>query len=219
MSKVELPPSVLDCLKNEMQIKMDYFFDKYNNFDDGFKVEANEIMSKLLKDTKTLTTFDSSYHVYQHTDSEKCQFIQSMSECFECLNKHTGIELKKIIFSHGSRGGNAWFPVVEILYPLADYSNQPEELVLYRGCFISEFNSEQYWQSWTFDFDTAKAFAFTHFSNINEQERVVIKARVKNTDIVWIRTGESEVVLSLSFKPLSIEVEMDYNKYCKSKNP
>lgn len=221
MSGIKLSPDVLDCLENEMQIKMDHFFDKYNSFDDSFKSTANNLLSNMLTDSKKEGSFDGDTHYYEEGSDEENEFMQVMFDCFNVFNKHKGLELHQELYAHPSRGGDDWFPIAIIASCVQDYSDQPLEWILYRGCSLESFESGSYTdrQSWTFDFDTAKAFAFTHFSNISEQERVVIKAMVKNTDIVWIRAGESEVVLSLSFKPLSAEVEMDYDKYCKSKNP
>lgn len=220
MSQVNLPKEVRDCLENEMQIKMDHFFDKYNSFDDDFKSTANNLLSNMLTDSTKEGSFDGDTHYYEESSDDENEFMQAMFDCFNVFSKHKGLEIHREIYAHPSRGGGDWFPIVIIASCVQDYSGQPLQQVLYRGCSLESFENESYTdrQSWTFDFDTAKAFAFTNFSNISGQERVVIKAIVKNTDIVWIRAGESEVVLSLGFKPLSSKVEMDYDKYCKSKN-
>ncbi len=218
MIKVKLPPSVLSCLKNEMQIEMEHFYSEYDNFEDSFKVTANDMMLEMLKNAKSSNEFNCKYHDYLEASLEQNQFIQSMSECFGALSKYTGTELIVELFSHGSRGGGDWFPIVVITDPIDDYSHHPSQLTLYRGCDIEEFHTNRYWQSWTTKLDTAKCFAFTHFHNLNLSNRVIVKAQVKSSDIVLMRTGENEVALKLGFVPISHEIVMDYDDFEKSKS-
>lgn len=218
MIKVELTPSVRDCLKSEMQIEMEHFYSAYDNFEDDFKVKANDMMLEMLKNAKSSNEFNCKYHYYLEASLEQNQFIQSMSECFEALSKYTGTELIVELFTHGSRGGRDWFPIVVITDPITDYSDQPSHITLYRGCDIEEFYTKRYWQSWTTELDTAKCFAFTHFHNLNSSNRVIVKAEVKSSDIVLMRAGENEVALKLGFVPITHEIVMYYDDFEKSKS-
>lgn len=218
MIKVELPPSVLDCLKNEMQIEMKHFYSTYDNFEDNFKVKANNMMLEMFNYANSSDKFNCKYHDYLEGSLDQIQFIQSMSECFEALSKYSDKELIVELFSHGSRGAGDWFPIVVITDPIDDYSHHPSQLTLYRGCDIEEFYTNRYWQSWTIELDTAKCFAFTHFHNLNLSNRVIVKAQVKSSDIVLMRTGEDEVALKLGFVPISHEIVMNYDDFEKSKS-
>ena len=140
--------------------------------------------------------------------------MQVMFDCFSQFNTKKGLELHKAIYEHTNRGGENWFPIVEITSPVADYSTQPEVLTLFRGCSLNEFESKGYRQSWSSVFDVAKAFAYTHYV-IPKENRVVIKATVKNSDVAWMRNGESEVVLLPDFTLLSSTIELTYNQYCQ----
>jgi hypothetical protein len=218
MNMITLPDTIHACLQNEMQIKMRHFYSTYNSFEDDFKVKANGMMLEMFSYANSPNGFNCKYHNYLDGSLEQNQFIQSMSECFEALNKYADKELIIELFTHGSRGGKNWFPIVVITEPIDDYSNQPSQLFLYRGCDIEEFNTNRYWQSWTTELDTAKCFAFTHFNNQDLSNRVIVKAQVKSSDIVLMRASENEVVLRLDFAPISHEIVMNYNDFQKGKS-
>lgn len=216
MNMITLPHALHSCLQSEMQIEMRHFYSAYDSFEDDFKVKANDMMLEMFNYANSSNGFNFKYHDYLEGSLEQNQFIQSMSECFEALNKYTDKELIVELFSHGSRGGGNWFPVVVITDPIDDYSNQPSQLFLYRGCDIEEFNINRYWQSWTTELDTAKCFAFTHPDNQDLSNRVIVKAQVESSDIVLMRAGENEVALRLGFVPISHKVVMNYNDFEKS---
>ena len=213
MNKVELPPSVLNCLKNEMQIEMDHFFDKYNSFDDSFKSMANNLLLNMLTDSKKEGSFDGDTHYYEEGSDEENEFMQVMFDCFNVSNKYKGLELHQELYAHPSRGGDAWFPIVIISSPIDSYPEQPAKLTVYRGCSLKSFEDKSYRdrQSWTTDFDTAKAFAFNHYG-FDKEDRVVINTTVSDSDIFWMRAGEREVVLNPRFTPLSDVIKLDYEQ-------
>ena len=90
---------------------------------------------------------------------------------------------------------------------------------MYRGCYLDEYNSKDFRQPWTSDLDTAKRFAFI-YGDFDKSNRVVVKAKVKNTDIAWIVeiTTEHEIVLLPDFSPIENDIELSYIQYCESKN-
>jgi len=221
MSKVELPPAVLDCLKNEMQIKMEHFFKKYNSFDDSFKATANRLLIDMLRVSKESSSFNEDVSFYEDGTDEQNEFMDAMFECFKLFNElqSSKIDLPKRIYKHHSRSEGYWFPVVVISKPLASYLNEPSEVILYRGCYLNEYSSKDYRQSWTSDLDTAKRSAFI-YGDFDKSNRVVVKAKVKNTDIAWIVeiTTEHEIVLLPGFSPIEDDIELSYIQYCESKN-
>lgn len=213
MSKVELPLAVLDCLKNDMQIEMEHFFEKYESLDDSFKIRANTLLSNMLIDSKKSGLLDPKIHYHQDGGAEQNEFMDAMFSCFEQLNILGRLEAYKGIYKHVNRGENDWFPVVVISSLVNDYCEQPAELTVYRGCSLKSFESESYRnrQSWTTDFDTAKAFAFNHYG-FDKEDRVVIKTTISNSDVFWMRAGEREVVLNPRFTPLSDVIKLDYEQ-------
>ena len=213
MVKVELPQPVLDCLKNEMQIEMEHFFEKYDSFDDGFKRRANKLLFNMLMDSKKSVPLDPEIHYRQDGSDEQNEFMDAMFSCFQQLNISKSTEVYKAIYKHVNRGENEWFPIVVISSPVDDYSEQPAEMTVYRGCSLKSFEDKSYRnrQSWTTDFDTAKAFAFNHYG-FDKEDRVVIKTTISNSDIFWIRAGEREVVLNPRFTPLSDVIKLDYEQ-------
>ncbi|WP_372862204.1 hypothetical protein [Psychrobacter sp.] len=221
MSKVELPPSVLDCLKNEMQIEMEHFFNKYDSFDDSFKATANRLLVDMLRVSKESSSFNEDVSFYEDGTHEQNKFMDAMFDCFKLFNElqSSKIDLLKRMYKHHSRSEGYWFPVVVISKPLASYLNEPSEFILYRGCYLDEYNSKDFRQPWTSDLDTAKRFAFI-YGDFDKSNRVVVKAKVKNTDIAWIVeiTTEHEIVLLPDFSPIENDIELSYIQYCESKN-
>ncbi|PHR54875.1 MAG: hypothetical protein COA47_14745 [Robiginitomaculum sp.] len=216
MKNIEPPQEILDCLNNEMNVKIAHFLTKYHSFDHRFKSTINDLLSRMLIDSLKLTKLDGEVHYYNKGNAEQNDFMQAMFDCFRSFNSCKGLELHKELYEHINRGGESWFPIVEIASAVDDYSNQSPIITVFRGCFFKEFESNNYRQSWTSEFEVAKAFAFTHY-NIDNENRVVIKVTVNNSDIAWMRSGESEVVLLPSFTPLSSMIELNYNQYCQSR--
>lgn len=210
---VTFPPSVLNCLKNEMQIEMEHFFKKYESFDNSFKITANRLLSNMLMVSKVSSSFSKDVDFYEDGTNEQNEFMDAMFSCFEQLNMLGRLEAYKGIYEHVNRGENDWFPIVVISSPVDDYSEQPAELTVYRGCSLKSFDDNSYRdrQSWTTDFDTAKEFAFNHYG-FDKEDRVVITTTISNSDIFWMRAGEREVVLNPRFTPLSDVIKLDYEQ-------
>lgn len=212
-NEIILSKEVNNCLENDMKINMDHFLSKYNSFDNKFKIQANKMLSELLLASKNESKFKKDAFFYENGDSDQNEFLDAMYQCFKLLSSMNKDEVYKGIYEHVNRGGENWFPVVVISKPEKDYSDLPAELTVYRGCSLESFKSGSYRdrQSWTTDFDTAKAFAFTHYDSY-EKDRVVIKTTVSKADIFWMRAAESEVVLNPNFKPLSEVIKLDYEQ-------
>ena len=196
-----------------MQIEMEHFFKKYESFDNSFKITANRLLSNMLMVSKVSSSFSKDVDFYEDGTHEQNEFMDAMFSCFEQLNMLGRLEAYKGIYEHVNRGENDWFPIVVISSPVDDYSEQPAELTVYRGCSLKSFEDNSYRdrQSWTTDFDTAKEFAFNHYG-FDKEDRVVITTTISNSDIFWIRAGEREVVLNPRFTPLSDVIKLDYEQ-------
>jgi hypothetical protein len=216
MSRLEPLHEVLDCLSNEMNINIEHFLTKYHSFDNSFKQQANRLLLNMLLDSKEIAKLYGDVHYYEKGDFEQNNFMQAMFDCFKELNTKKGLELHKAIYEHTNRGGENWFPIVEICSPVEDYSHQPNVITVFRGCSLEEFENNNFRQSWSSRREVAQAFAFSHF-NIDNKNRAVIRITVKNSDIAWVRNEESEIVLLPNFTPLSSIIELDYKQYCQLK--
>lgn len=196
-----------------MQIEMEHFFKKYESFDNSFKITANRLLSNMLMVSKVSSSFSKDVDFYEDGTNEQNEFMDAMFSCFEQLNMLGRQEAYKGIYEHVNRGENDWFPIVVISSPVDDYSEQPAELTVYRGCSLKSFDDNSYRdrQSWTTDFDTAKEFAFNHYG-FDKEDRVVITTTISNSDIFWMRAGEREVVLNPRFTPLSDVIKLDYEQ-------
>lgn len=196
-----------------MQIEMEHFFKKYESFDNSFKITANRLLSNMLMVSKVSSSFSKDVDFYEDGTHEQNEFMDAMFSCFEQLNMLGRLEAYKGIYEHVNRGENDWFPIVVISSPVDDYSEQPAELTVYRGCSLKSFDDNSYRdrQSWTTDFDTAKEFAFNHYG-FDKEDRVVITTTISNSDIFWMRAGEREVVLNPRFTPLSDVIKLDYEQ-------
>lgn len=94
-----------------------------------------------------------------------------------------------------------WFPKItltEILTP-NDIGDLEDEVVIYRGCNVSEHESGKYGQAWSTSEEVANSFAFKLYQNapwFNAQDRVVIKAVIPKVAILYsLQIKEYEVVV------------------------
>lgn len=212
MNSTTLPPAVHDCLQKDMQVDMDHFYIKYDSFDNSFKEIANKLLLSYLNASNQPSPFNDIAVFYEDGDDEQNEFLQAMFDCFKCYQTLEGIELIKDLYSHVNRGGNAWFPVVILHKPFEDYSKTlPNNITIYRGCDKIEYETDTIHQSWTTDFDTAKRYAYEYFHGIDKSKRIVLKANVFPTQIVWLRTIDNEVVLKPNSELSDLELLERYN--------
>ena len=96
-----------------------------------------------------------------------------------------------------------WHPKIkltEVLEP-NDIESLSQDLTLYRGCDISEFESKTFGQAWTTSLASAKEFAYVHYRSqdwFDEKNRVVLKAIYsKNYVLFSDQSREYEVVVDV----------------------
>ncbi len=81
---------------------------------------------------------------------------------------------------HTSRSANNWLPVVITDQKINECELGGDDITLYRGCDIEEFDTLDFKQrqSWAKDLSVVKAFAFNHPSgNTSLEKRVVIERK------------------------------------------
>lgn len=210
------------CLEKEMKISLAHFYSKYFSF-------SNEIQN--LIDNKLLEMLEVSHSIkdgntsekdfnklfYQDGDHLTNDFLQVLFDCFREWQTSEGVELQKNLYIHQNRSTDNWFPLVIIDKQINQCGTMNDFISVFRGCSKDEFDTNvfQQRQSWTTNFNVAKLFAFSHPpQSTNLKNRIVIKALVKNCDILWdIGLAESEIVLRLDFTPKSESIVMTYNDY------
>lgn len=97
-----------------------------------------------------------------------------------------------------------WHPKIvltEVLTP-NDIDTLDENIKLYRGCDISEYNTEVYGQAWTTSQQMAEMFAFTHYQGqkwFNTGSRIVIETTYSREHVLFSdQSIEFEVVIDVS---------------------
>lgn len=106
-----------------------------------------------------------------------------------------------------------WWPkiVLDRVIDPNDIDTLDDEVIIYRGCDISEYNNGVFGQSWSTNEDLARVFAYKHYSSqewYDESDRVVLWAIYDKTDILYSNQteyGEFEVVVKNGF-PKGVEV-------------
>ncbi len=96
-----------------------------------------------------------------------------------------------------------WHPRVvltEVLIP-NDIGTLDSEVLLYRGCDISEYHTGDFKQSWTTSLDVAKLFAFQHYQGqewFDPKKRIVIQTKYCRDDVLFSdQSIEFEVVVDI----------------------
>ena len=97
-----------------------------------------------------------------------------------------------------------WYPKIVITKNIGsrnDIDNLDEEVIIYRGSSLDEFNSKIFSQAWTLDKNIAYQFAFVHYvgqPNYLNTARVIIKAKINRNDIYFYDKTlvEKEVVVN-----------------------
>lgn len=138
--------------------------------------------NKLKEDSSDSRIFDEIYHAFR---------------TFK-LNGLLGLYL--------ARSGEVWYPKIIIDKNLGsrdDIENLEEEIIVYRGTSLDEFNSGKFSQSWTLSEEVASDFAFKHYrqqpSFVNTM-RVVVEANLNKKDIYFYNKAldEQEVIINSS---------------------
>ena len=218
-----MSPEIVNCLVNEMKISWDHFEKKHFSFSTQVKSLIDSKLLKMFEISGTIkagNTVDDDFntHYYEDGDELTNEFLQAMFDCFKEWQKSEGIQLQKNLYAHTNRNTDNWFPLVIIEDQINKCTYKDELITVYRGTNQNQFDSKifQQRQSWATDLAVAKVFAFNHPSGSTcLEDRVVIEAVVKTSDVLWERTAEAEMVLRLGFSPMSAFITMDYDDYKK----
>jgi len=149
-------------------------------------------------------------------DNETVKFINSQySEIVKSIKDDKVVQVfdaLRVAFTQYSCGGlydlythqenGEWHPEIiltEILTP-NDISSLNETLTLYRGCDISELESEDFRQAWTTSLHVAECFAYTNYlgyDGFDVKKRVVLETTYSKEHVLFSKqSGEYEVVIN-----------------------
>jgi hypothetical protein len=97
-----------------------------------------------------------------------------------------------------------WHPKIlltDVLEP-NDIDSLPPVFTLYRGCDISELENRSFGQAWSTSLETAKQFAYIHYSAqdwFDVSRRVVLETTYSRADVLFSKQySECEVVIDVS---------------------
>ncbi|WP_321405868.1 hypothetical protein [Tolumonas auensis] len=210
--------SVADFIANSMKIELDSIESKLNEPDiqphqaqiidaieyfvteiQGYEPHRQKILLPFGISNKTedaidhyavtlLNNFDPEDTVYQVIDSIRHAFS---SYAFNGLHQ-----------LYTRQENESWYPKIvltEVLEP-NDISNLEQEITVYRGCDIGEYNTSTYGQAWTTSLDIARQFAYGHYANqlwYDESKRVVLKCNYNRSEVLFSHQSvEFEVVVN-----------------------
>lgn len=150
------------------------------------------------------TLFELFYQCHSKSNTKEFQIFDSIRHAFVSF-KQGGI-----LHMYQYREAEVWYPKVIIDSFLGiekDIETLPNEITIYRGTSLDEYNSNSFGQSWSLKENIAYEFAFGYYKSspkyIN-QDRVVLKAKIhKNYIFFYVNNGREEEVIIDSSKILS----------------
>jgi len=192
----------LDLLSNEMCIDIEHLNEKVMSpnmiihaplINDAIETLCSYIGNKTEEDVNKycLSIMDKNKNeLYNTLDSIRMAFVTFISgglkDLFVCQENEM------------------WYPKIilrKVLEP-NDISTLNQELIIYRGCDISEINLNQFGQSWSTSETVAKGFAFNHYSGqswFKRDKRVIISAKCNKSDVLYsdqTESGEYEIAVN-----------------------
>lgn len=140
----------------------------------------HESLTKLLKNEAIKSVCDSLRHAFC---SYACGGMRQLYTCQE---------------------NDSWYPKIlltEVLEP-NDIDTLSDEIILYRGCDITELNNKNFGQAWSTKLEIAEMFAYSHYAHepwFDESRRCVLKTIMNKNYLFYSnQTGEFEVVVNIN---------------------
>lgn len=130
------------------------------------------------------------------SDSAK-QVLDALRHSFSCY-AYNGLHQL-----YTRQENECWHPKIkltEVLEP-NDIESLPQDITLYRGCDIGEFENQSFGQAWTTSLEVAREFAYVHYRSqgwFDERTRVVLKAIFSKNHVLFSdQSIEYEVVIDV----------------------
>ncbi len=122
----------------------------------------------------------------------------------------------KELFEH--QENEVWFPkiILKIKLEPNDIELLDDELIIYRGCDISEFELRKFGQSWSTCENVARRFAYEHYCSqpwFLAENRVVVRATYQKSNVLYANQAEnSEYEIAVDpIKLVNIEIITSQN--------
>lgn len=95
------------------------------------------------------------------------------------------------------QSNESWYPKILLRHELKpnDILYLPNSIEIYRGCDISEHNSNKYGQSWSTSIQVATEFAYQNYASQpwhDKEKRCILKATIKKEDVLFSRQHHYE---------------------------
>lgn len=105
------------------------------------------------------------------------------------------------------QSNESWYPKIVLNSELKpnDIAGLPSSIDIYRGCNISEFESNMYGQSWSTSKQVATEFAYQHYASqpwYEKEKRCLFKATIKKEDIFFSRQSHYEKEIAVNVAKL-----------------
>lgn len=122
-------------------------------------------------------------------------------------HKHSVLQLFKV------QQAEEWRPKMSIRRILTpnDINLLADDVQVFRGSDLSEYNSGQYGQSWTLSKKIADRFAYEHYQSydwFDREQRIVMSASIPKSAIFYYETSDSEDELIIDTKYLTNVVKI-----------
>ncbi|MEG3135549.1 hypothetical protein SC206_18485 [Rouxiella sp. T17] len=183
-----------------------------------FKKIAIKIINEYIKAIKKIDDSCLKKDIYTLEKNETQSFINlyfhTITHSIKDENALQILDtLRHVFLSYASNGlhqlytrqeNEGWYPKIiltSILFP-NDIDSMDENLTLYRGCDISEFENMTFGQAWTILPSIAKAFAYDYYfdqSWFNIRKRAVLITNYSKEFVLFYeQSAEQEVVINTS---------------------
>lgn len=161
-------------------------------------VSINE-NSVLHRKNKAQESIDKHYlEIIKDIDNSNAkEVLDTLRHAFFC---YAGGGLRAL---YENQENESWYPKIiltEVLSP-NDIDLLDEEIIIYRGCNIEEFEGKKFKQAWTTSREVAENFAYSHYCDrewFAKDKRVVLAAKYLKKDVLYSnQSKEYEIVVDV----------------------
>lgn len=206
-------------LYDTMQLDVDWLISELNSWEDGVReatINFIEVAVLHLKQDHDLENIDVFYREnlkkvnfekYESKLTEVWVIFRHFSGLTNPQHKHSVLQLFKV------QQAEEWRPKMSIRKILTpnDIDLLADDIQVFRGSDLSEYNSGQYGQSWTLSKKIADRFAYEHYQSydwFDREQRIVMSASIPKSAIFYYETSDNEDELIIDTKYLTNVVKI-----------
>ena len=191
----------IDILENKMWLDLEYMQEKILKDTPSDKDIFTELFNFMVKNVEVFETsdcdnfFSTSTRIRDIIDDEfTITDNDTLNKISDPLRKWYGdFCCGGIIQAHKGIHAEFWYPKIVFKERIeSDILELPEEITLYRGTSIDEYNSQAYGQSWSLSEKIAKEFSYKYYrsefqrKNLNS-DRIVLKMIVNRKHVLFYK--------------------------------